>query len=288
LRGGGRIGPFIRAAIPLAAVGGMAIIYDRVDVLMLSKLTSASETAYYSVSYTLVKLTWAVPSVIAAAFFPLFAQLRKDDPREAERTFFLIVRIFFFLGVPLAVLIAFAGPAVIPIAFTDRYEPAGPALSVLAWTVVFSFQNYVLWYGILACHRERAVLPIQAAGLAINIAANAVLIPLWGPSGAAVSLLVSDAWTVGGQTWLIHRHLYPVHLRQLLGVPLAALAVAVPVAFLLNEVSAFLAGIAGALVCVGILLWRYVRPPEWKPLTDPVLDVTRRAAARLRGAQSGA
>jgi O-antigen/teichoic acid export membrane protein len=283
-RGGGKVGPFLRAAIPIAVVGGMAVVYDRVDVLMLSKLTSATETAYYSVPYTMVKLTWAVPSVIALAFFPLFTQLRREDPAEGERTFLLVMRIFFFLAVPAAVGIAFSGADVIPFAFGSRYDESVPVLAILAWTIVFSFQNYILWYGILATHRERAVLPIQATGLALNIALNFALIPLWGASGAAVALLISDAWTVAGQAWLVHRHLYRLDVVHLLGQPLAALAVVTPLALLLHQVSPLLAGIAGAFACVALLLVRYVPPAEWTPVTGPAKDILRRARARLRPA----
>ncbi len=269
--------PFIRAAVPIALVGGIAIIYDRLDVLLLSQLGTAVEVARYSVPYTIAKLTWGVPSVIGAAFFPLYARLRDENPPEASRAFFLVVRVFAFLSGATALALTFAGRDVLTFAFGERYAASAPVLTILAWGLVASFQNYVLWYGILAAHKERSVVPIQIAGLAVNVVANILLIPPLGPSGAALAFLLSDLVTTGGQFVLVHRSLYPVPVAVLTVRPIVATLAAVGAGLALATISGILAAAVAALIYVGLLLaLQYVTREEWRPLTDPLGALARR------------
>ena len=269
--------PFMRLALPIALVGGIAILYDRVDVLLLSLLGNTLDVARYSVPYTVVRLTWSVPSVIGAAFFPLYARLREDDPTEGSRAFFLIVRVFVFLSGATALALSFAGEELLTFAFGARYATSATALTILAWGLVASFQNYVLWYGILAARRERAVVPVQLVGLAVNVSANFLLIPRLGPEGAAIAFLLSDLVTTGGQFVIVHRHLYRVPVRLLVLRPLAAASVAVLIGLAASQLSGVAAAAAGVLTYVGFLLSsRYVTAEEWRPLTDPIAAMARR------------
>src|SRR5439155_22575312 len=61
---------FLRTALPIGGIGLVGIVYDRVDTLMLSVLSSATSVARYNVPFGFVRLSWLVPSVISAAFFP--------------------------------------------------------------------------------------------------------------------------------------------------------------------------------------------------------------------------
>src|SRR5206468_12176810 len=100
-------------------------------------------------------------------------------------------------------VLALGSPTLRPFLFGDSYSHSVPVLQIMAWTSVLGFQNYVLWYGVLAARRERAVLVVQIAGLALNVAINAFAIPLYGPTGAATALVISDLAVVAGQVALI-------------------------------------------------------------------------------------
>ena len=56
---------FLRTALPIGGIGLVGIVYDRVDTLMLSVLSSATSVARYNVPFGFVRLSWLVPSVIS-------------------------------------------------------------------------------------------------------------------------------------------------------------------------------------------------------------------------------
>ena len=279
LRGRWRgVGPLIKAALPVAATGGTAVIYDRIDVLMLSQLDSVRGAAIYNVPLTILQYSAVVPSIVATAFFALLANLLRTDPPAARNAFGLILRIFALLSVPIALVLTFGGESILTTMFGARYRDSAAPLSVLAWSVVLAFINYLFWYSLLAAYREGAKFRIMLAGLALNVALNAVLIPAYGPVGAAISLVCSDFIVVGWQGLLIRRHLFQVPFARLLAKPLVALAVAVPTAFLLDPLGGLPAGIGSALVyAVALLSLRYISLEEWQPLLQPARRLALRA-----------
>jgi O-antigen/teichoic acid export membrane protein len=259
---------FLRAAVPIAGINLVAIVYDRVDVVMLSVLSTSSKVAFYTVPYSLVKLSWLLPSVISAAFFPVLSRTLKSDRAEGEYLFFLVVRVFFFLSVPIALLLALSAPNLLPFVFGDAYSHSVAVLQIMAWTSVLGFQNYVFWYALLATHKEKMVLFIQVGGLAVNVAINAFAIPLYGSTGAATALLVSDLVVIAGQAVLIHRSLFPIPFFNLLAKPVGVGVAVVAVAALIATRTAFGGAAIGAVGYVAILLaLRYVTWEEWKPVT---------------------
>jgi O-antigen/teichoic acid export membrane protein len=273
----GRVRGFLRAAVPIALTGGLTIVYQRLDILMLSKLSDAREVALYSVPFTILQYSWIVPAAVAGAYFPLLTAQLRTDREVARNSFLLLMRFFLLMSVPFTLLLVVGGEPLLTFVFGDRYGESADVLSVLAWISVLGFQNYVLWYGILACHREKDVVGIQAAGLVLNAALNVVFIPRWGGMGAAVALVISDFIVVAGQALVVHRHLFPLPLGSLLIRPLIAGAVTAPVVLLLVDVSEVLAAVSAAVVYGGVLIaLRYIKPHEWQPLWQPVLGAVRR------------
>lgn len=269
----------LRTAVPIGGIALVGIVYARVDTVMLSVLSDATSVARYAVPYSLVQVSWLVPSVVSAAFFPLLIRRLSVKRDEAERLFFLLVRAFLFASVPIAMMFALAAPALLPFVFGDRYGSSALVLQIMAWTSVFGFQNYIFWYGLLASRRERAALAVQLVGLAVNVSANALAIPLWGPAGAAAALVASDLMVVAGQVALVHRNLFRVPFARILSKPLAAGAIAGPFAVALDFWNAIGSAFVGASIYVAALLaLGYISREEWRP----VVSLIRQPSSLIR------
>lgn len=270
---------FLRAAIPFGAIAIIGIVYDRVDTLMLYALSNATSVAHYTVPYGFLRLSWILPSVVSAAFYPLLTRAIASASREAEYLFFLVVRALVFISIPLALLLMLASPDLIPFVFGQRYAASVVVLQILAWTLVLTFPNYVLWYGIVAVRQERRAFLITLGGLMVNVAVNAFAIPRYGPSGAASALVVSEVAVLVGQALLVNRTLFPIPFVQVLAKPVGAGIVVVPLAALLSTRSTAAGALCGAAAYVAVMIaLGYVAPAEWRP----VIDVLGRPVLRLR------
>jgi O-antigen/teichoic acid export membrane protein len=263
--------PFLAASAPIAVTGGITAVYDRVDVVMVSKLDSSAAAAIYGLPLTIAQYTMIVPAIIGTAFFPLFANTLRDDPRAARESFFLVSRLFVFASVPIAFVLIVGGGDIMTILFGDRYRASGDVLALLGWNVILGFQIFLLWYALLAARHERRMAVIMATGLALNVGLNFWLIPAYGPKGAAASLIVSDALVLTAQAVLLNRKVFAVPLGEIVPKPLAAGALSALVVLALRDHSNLLAGtVAAVLFDTVLLLSRYISRQEWEPLTKPV------------------
>jgi O-antigen/teichoic acid export membrane protein len=259
---------YLRAATPLAGIGIATILYGRVDILMLSALDGADAVARYSVAYNVIVLTAVVPSVVSAAFFPVLNRaVRQGGVDEASTPFFFVVRFFLLISVPLAIVLAVSAPVALPLVFGSQYSSSVNVLRILAATPVAAFQIYASWYIIFAARRERPVLAFQTVGLLFNVVLNALLIPSFGPAGAAWSWLAAETLVAALQIYLVHRYLFPIPYRTLLARPALAALVVTPFAVLIGQRAPIVGAAIGGVVCTAALLASgYIRPDELRPL----------------------
>ena len=276
-----KVPSFLRTALPIAATGGIAIVYERIDLLMLSKLDSTSAAAFYGVALTALAVSAILPSIIGPAFFPLLAAGLKDAPDLARESFFLLWRLFLLLSVPIALFLAFGSDDLVTAVLGDRYESAGTPLAIFGGCIVLGFLNYLLWYALLAAYRERRRLLILAISLGVNVGLNVLLIPPFGPTGAALALVVSDVLIVASQTGMVHRSVFAVPFRRLFLKPVVAVVVALAVAIPLSARATLGAAVvAPCIYAVLLLLGGYVTREEWRPLIDPLRSFASRRTLR--------
>lgn len=258
---------YVRMAWPLATIGIATIIYSQVDVLMLTALRGPRAVAHYTVPYNLVIVTSFIPSAISLAFFPaLTAALAKDRDKVPEG-FLFVIRLFLFISVPISIFLGIAGSDLLSLIFGARYRSAGTVLVLMAPVPVIAFQIYAFWYPVLAAHEERRFLRIRVGGLALNIAMNAVLIPLYGAPGAAASWVVSELFTALAQVVVVQRRVFRIPSRALLTRPVVAAVIATPVGVLTALASPILGAFVGAVLYVVILLFSgYIGIHELAPV----------------------
>jgi O-antigen/teichoic acid export membrane protein len=279
-----KVPSFLRTAVPIAATGGIAIVYERIDLLMVSKLDSTAAAAIYGVVLTALAVSVILPGIIMPAFFPLLAAGLNEARDQAAESFFLLWRLFLLLSVPIALFLVFGSDDLVTAVLGDRYESAGTPLAIFGGCIVLGFLNYLLWYALLAAYRERRRLLILAFSLAVNVGLNLLLIPPYGPTGAAVALVVSDVLIVASQTGMVHRGVFAVPFRRLFLRPAVAVLAALAVAIPLSAVATLGAAVAAPCLYAALLmLGGYVTCEEWRPLIDPLRSFASRRTLRAGG-----
>lgn len=268
---------FVRAAVPIAVTGGLAVIYVRLDILMLSKIKGNEVVAIYTVPYSLVQNSWLLPAVVGAAYFPILNHQLRTDRELARHSFFLVVRLFLVASPPVVLFLTVAGRSLLVAVFGNQYAASRGVLAILAWASLLGFQSYALWYVILASHLERHVVRYMFGGLVFNAALNALLIPLFGADGAASALIASDLLVILAQVHLVHRRIFAVPWRRIVVPPLIAGAGAGVIVAVGSRFGAIASATGGGLVYIVILLvLGYVTWDEWAPLRAPLKVMVRR------------
>jgi O-antigen/teichoic acid export membrane protein len=183
----------LRAAAPLLATTAAITIYRRADIIMLTHLTGEAAAGTYAVAVKLAEAGYVAPMVLVNAWFPRLTRLHAEDRPlyRAELTRFF--RLVTWLGVAFAVVATVAATHVVPLIYGAKFSGAAQPLALYAWTAVLIGQGIARSQWLLLENLQVHGLWFALIGAGVNVALNALLIPRYGPSGAALACLGAHA-----------------------------------------------------------------------------------------------
>ena len=236
-------------------VGGMASFFnDKVDVFLLSQLSTFQVIGWYSAAYLLLDLAKIAPGALSSAIYPTLAASCRSARQEFDKSSRSGVRVVLLITCLMPAVFVPASQEILRFLFGVKFDNATVALQVLMGTIVFYGLNLILGSAILAAEGQRPLMVVNFLILAVNLGLNLWLIPSYAHLGASVA-------TIG--SYAIGTMLHLVLARRLgisSGLPLAVLrpglaAVAgAAVTSLLLHVYWILAVVGGSAVYV-IILW---------------------------------
>lgn len=256
----------LRDSAAVAAYDFLNIGIMQIDVIMLGLFVGRAPgvtLATVGVYAVAVEVAGGLRKV-NQAFSPIFTtviarQMASRKIREAEATFGVLGRWMLAVLLPGVIVMALAGRAIMAI-----YGPSfAIGTSWLAIVAVACALNAFVGLGevILMVERPHANLLNAAIAIAITIALNLVLIPSFGPMGAAIGMLVP--YTIYGVLRAIEiRWTFDWHWpwRALIKPAVAALVPLVPVLALRMTGNSILLSIGTAAVyaLAYVVMWRVI------------------------------
>lgn len=187
----------LRSSAPFAVTGVVAILYMRLDLLLLAYWQGDAATGIYGAAYRLWEAIGMIPSSLLDALFPELSRLGVGD-RSSARLVSLYRR---GRRLMLAVIVVLMAPGILAAPWLVRWlvgPSADSALSVALLRLLFlafpfPFLYLLDGYALYAVERQRQVTAAMVAATAIKAAAGLIAIPLYSTWGAAVAALVAEA-----------------------------------------------------------------------------------------------
>ncbi len=170
-----------------------AVIYLKVDQVMLRWFADATEVGQYAVAAQLSEAWYFVPAAIVASFFPKLIALRDEDSDVFYRRLQQLFDVLFLMGFGVAIVMSLAAPWLINLLFGVDYAASAQILVIHTWAAIFIFMRAAFSKWILIENALYFSLFTQGLGALANVAMNYLLIPIYGGSGAAWATLVSYA-----------------------------------------------------------------------------------------------
>lgn len=201
-----------------------AFAWSRTEVFFLERYWNTSAVAMFAVGITLSSVATRGPMLFGSPLLPHFAEHGGAGDRGAiSRTYASGTRLMAFVIFPSSLGLAALTPTLLPLLFGNSFLPAVPSAMVLAGfsLVAVTSVGSALLYGL-----ERAYFIAWggALGALSSLLASILVIPRWGPWGAAWSRSAVQVAMVVLGAWYIHSRLScPVPLRALGRILCAAL-----------------------------------------------------------------
>lgn len=206
LRGRG-LGTFFAAAGIWGLAAACRHLYGQMDVLAVYLFSSQAELGALAAAYRPIAPAFLLPWVATAPLVPVLASMlsrRVSDYQQLVRQTLTIATSVGALGTVLGVVLA---PDLVQLLYGGRYQ-ADPmdAVTAMRWLALAILPVHLMAVAavsLLAAGRERAVLVIIAAGLAVKIVANLIVVPIFGFLGAVATTAVMEVMVVIGLLWAL-------------------------------------------------------------------------------------
>ncbi|MBK1692967.1 flippase [Ectothiorhodospira mobilis] len=170
-----------------------AVIYLKVDQVMLRWLADTQEVGQYAVAAQISEAWYFIPTAIVASFFPKLIKLREEDEALFKYRLQQLFDALLLIGLIVAVVITIAAPWIIDVFFGSDYVDSASIFVVHIWAAIFIFMRTAFSKWILIENVLVFSLITQGLGAVTNVLLNLTLIPAYGGIGAAYATLLSYA-----------------------------------------------------------------------------------------------
>ncbi len=178
---------------PMILSGALAMIYLRIDQVMLREMVSDEAVGVYSTAVRISEVWYFIPIVAVKSIFPELVKSR-DLGREIymER----LQSLYDFLAwtaMPVVLFLTLFAGRIIVLLYGEPFAGGGVILAILIWSSPFIFLREA--YGRWLVNEEMTKFYIIAhgSGALLNVSLNLALIPAYQGTGAAVATVVSYA-----------------------------------------------------------------------------------------------
>jgi O-antigen/teichoic acid export membrane protein len=193
----------VSESLPLVLSGVMVSIYMKVDQIMLKELSSEHEAGLYAVAVKLTEVWYFVPVVIQSSVFPNLTKSKELGGDELLNKFYRLFSLLAMFSIFVIVSTLVLGDIIVDTLFSEEYNGVYQILVVSIFSLLFVGMGVVRNSFLLLKNLTIYTLYFTSSGAIINLTMNYYLIPIYGGLGAAVSTVVSYAFSAFGSTFFV-------------------------------------------------------------------------------------
>lgn len=268
-----RLGPFVMdggmwryllgSAWPLAVVAAGVTVYAGMDVPILSWIKGDAEVGLYSAAGMFAKALVFLTLALNMAVLPAVSKVGGKHPQRLGQVWERLIHYALLLVVPLVVIVPVLAR---PILVLQKFQ------FIEAWHVTwltmaamnFTFMTAVSFPFFIVIDKQRTISAVVLFGLPVKAVLGVIAISLWGYTGAAASVLVSEAVVFGLLYWRLSRELdYRINFVRFAWIPALMLGTLYAVALVLHNALAvgkdtFAASAQAAFIITAALTILYI------------------------------
>ncbi|MBI3112690.1 MAG: flippase [Ignavibacteriales bacterium] len=199
----GALRDLLREGLPYFLWSVFAVMYYRVDVVMLSLMAPESVVGWYGASYRFFDVLMFLPSILSWAVFPVLSRLNRQpgtDPASVTRKSLDLVLL---AGIPLSIVVCAFADEIIDLFFgLGQYGPSVILLRIFSFGLLLVYVDFILGTTLFASDRQKQWTMVALAALALNPVLNYFLIPVTqaslgnGGIGAAIATLITELFVM--------------------------------------------------------------------------------------------
>ena len=191
----------MQQALPFAIGNLFYLLYFRIDAILVSKLSveGVDANTWYGLAYTIVNAFTILPGAfMMGAMFPVLSRAWEREKGRFPGAYTFGIRWMVLSGLPLAVGLSTLSPEITGMLFStytsDEQDKVSKALQWLSWAGGLTFVTTAVQSVLRATDKRRAFSVLMGSTALLNICLNIFLIPRFSHIGAAMVMVMSEAF----------------------------------------------------------------------------------------------
>ena len=197
----------LKPVLVFFAMAAATTVYTNLDQVMLGFMKTDTDVGYYHAAVRIKEILVAIVTSLGAVLLPRVSYYIQNGMMEEFRriTKKAINFVFLFASPLMVYFIIFAREGILLLSGADFMGSILP-MQILMPTVLFIGLTGLLGIQILVpLGREKMVLYSVIAGAVVDLIINALLIPKWAATGAAIGTLVAEAVVLVVQLYVLRK-----------------------------------------------------------------------------------
>ncbi len=181
----------LRHALPLMISSGFAVIYSRIDQVLLKSMVSTTAVGVYDAAVRLAEGWYFLPGIIISSLYPAIVNSKKTSEalyfsRIKRLSLFLVI-----LAVGVSLPVSLLAKPIMRILYGEAFLPGAIVLQIYIWAGIGTSLTYLVNQIFISERNQFAVLMSSLFAMVLNVVLNLLLIPHYGIAGSAFATLIS-------------------------------------------------------------------------------------------------
>jgi len=192
----------LRLAWPFALLSVLAVIYQRLGILMLSALGSEAQAGWFAAATRVIEPVKLLHFAVLGALLPALAHLTAQDVVSQQTQVAMLVYrrallfLLLFSALAAVILSALAQP-IVTLLFGASFAGSASPVQILALSLIPYTLSASLAVRLVTQGKERRIVCATALSLAAEFLLNRWLIPDAGSNGAALAVVIGESLLAG-------------------------------------------------------------------------------------------
>ncbi|SEL83930.1 Membrane protein involved in the export of O-antigen and teichoic acid [Maribacter orientalis] len=197
-----KISDVLKESWPFGLATLFAFIYVQSDIIMVKYLAGDEQAGYYNVGYVILTAILLIPSILFGKFLlPKYHRWANQDKPKFYKVYKLSNILMLILGILAMLFILIGSETFIILVFGIEYYDSIVLMNILAFCVPISFLTYSFGAVLVTRKHMRLKVVFMGSVAVFNILANLLLIPKFGPKGAALATVGSNILLMALYFW---------------------------------------------------------------------------------------
>lgn len=214
-------GVLLKSAWPMVLTAVAALIYMRIDQVMIRNMLGLHEVGIYSAAAKIYESWIVLPYIISVSLLPAIVKLKQGSAEDYQRRLAQLFRLVIWMSVLVAIVVSIISEPLMVIAFGEAYRESASVVSIVMWTSIFASMGAISARYFNVERMEKKIALRTAVAALMNVGLNFILIPRYGINGAAIATLLCVFFANYMMDWFDKdlRDLLTIKHRALFGHP---------------------------------------------------------------------